>query len=368
MGGGLVGHEVEALAGGGPRGLDLGGVADERDRDGLAAGGRRPRPGQRLGGIPRQAVHVAHLEPALGAGLVDLDDEAHPVVHGHGQRLGAAHPAEPGRERDGAAQGPAEMLARRLGERLERALQDALGPDVDPRARGHLPVHHQAGPLELAEVVPGRPLADQVRVGDQHARRPLVGAQDPDRLAALDQERLVVGEGAQLTDDRIERVPAPRGSSRPAVDDEVVRVLGDLGIQVVHEHPERGFLGPAATGELGAAGRSDGTGAAHRTGSFDAVGGGDAVRLLRQTGDDLLAEAAFPRRLEGHEDGVVLERGVVRVRAAGARPDPGRMATDLRFRVALHAARLLAHGAHRNCRANPGRTRPRTCGAGDGRP
>ena len=37
-----------------------------------------------------------------------------------------------------------------------------------------------------------------------------------------------------------------------AVDDELVGALGDLGVEVVHQHPQRGFLGPALAGELAA--------------------------------------------------------------------------------------------------------------------
>ena len=55
--------------------------------------------------------------------------------------------------------------------------------------------------------------------------------------------------------------PRPRRAAGPAVDDEVVGVLGDLRVEVVHEHPERGFLRPAAAGQLGAARGADGTGA-----------------------------------------------------------------------------------------------------------
>ena len=40
------------------------------------------------------------------------------------------------------------------GERLVGALHDALRADVDPRARGHLPVHHEAGALQLVELLP----------------------------------------------------------------------------------------------------------------------------------------------------------------------------------------------------------------------
>ena len=259
VGGGLVGDDVEPLPDGRPGRLDLGGVADQRDADRLAVRGRGPRPGERLVRVAGQPVDVADVEPPPGARLVDLDDDGHAVVHGHRQRLGAAHPAQPRGQGHGPAEGAAEVLAGRLGERLVGALEDALGPDVDPGAGGHLPVHHQPASLEVAEVVPGRPLADEVRVGDEHARRPRMGPQDADRLARLDEQRLVVPERPQLADDRVEGGPRPRRPAGPAVDDEVVRVLGDLRIEVVHEHPERGFLLPAAAGQLAAAGGADRT-------------------------------------------------------------------------------------------------------------
>ena len=130
------------------------------------------------------------------------------LVHGHRERLRAAHAAQAGRQHDPAAQRAAEVLPRQLRERLVRALQDALGADVDPRAGRHLAVHRQALPLELAEVVPVGPFADQVRVRDEHARRPFVRAEHADRLARLDQQRLVVLEPAQLADDRVEALPS----------------------------------------------------------------------------------------------------------------------------------------------------------------
>ena len=84
-----------------------------------------------------------------------------------------------------------EALGRDGGERLVGALQDALGADVDPRAGGHLAVHRQAELLEAAELLPVGPVADQVGVGDQHARRPLVRAHHADRSPALHEQRLV---------------------------------------------------------------------------------------------------------------------------------------------------------------------------------
>ena len=78
--------------------------------------------------------------------------------------------------------------------------------------------------------------------------------EDADRLARLDEQRLVVGQVAQLADDGVERLPVARRLARPAVDDEIVGPLGDLGIEVVHEHPQRGFLLPAAARDLGSSG------------------------------------------------------------------------------------------------------------------
>ena len=206
----------------------------------------------------REPVHVADLVAPARARLVHLDRDADALVHRHRQRLGAAHPAEARGEHHAPAQRPAEVLAGELRERLVRALEDPLGADVDPGPRGHLAVHHQALPLEIPEDVPGRPLADEVGVGDQHPRRPLVRAEHGDRLAALDEQRLVVGEAAQLADDGVEGLPAAGRAAGAAVHDQLVRVLGHLRVEVVHQHPQHGLLLPAARGQDVAARGADG--------------------------------------------------------------------------------------------------------------
>ena len=96
-------------------------------------------------------------------------------------------------------------------EGLERALHDALRADVDPRAGGHLAVHHQAQRFQPAEFVPVGPAPHQVGIGDQHARRLVVRAKHAHRLARLDQQRLVVFEPAQRRDDRVIALPVARG-------------------------------------------------------------------------------------------------------------------------------------------------------------
>ena len=159
-------------------------------------------------------------------------------------------PPQPPVSGERAGEGAAEPLGGDGGERLVGALQDALGADVDPRAGGHLAVHGQAELLEPAELRPGRPVADQVGVGDQHPRRPLVGAQHADRLAGLHEHRLVVrAASVRVRTIASKRAPVAGGPAGAAVDDEVVGALGDLGVEVVLQHPQRRLGLPAPGGQ-----------------------------------------------------------------------------------------------------------------------
>src|SRR5207237_3752915 len=119
------------------------------------------------------------------------------------ERLRPAHPPEPGCE-DGPARKirRPEMAYARGRERLVRALEDSLGADVDPAPGGHLAVHRQSHRLEPAELVPRRPARNEERVRDQHAWCPRMRPKDADRLAALDEERLVLAQLEERTDDR----------------------------------------------------------------------------------------------------------------------------------------------------------------------
>ena len=92
----------------------------------------------------------------------------------------------------------AEAAAGDLGEALVGALHDALACRCRSTSR-RSSARTSSGPscLEPAELVPRRPVGHEVRVGDQHPRRPLVRAEDADRLARLHEQRLVVAERAQ---------------------------------------------------------------------------------------------------------------------------------------------------------------------------
>ena len=155
----LVGDDVglEALAQ--QLGEHLGGVRAHGRRDSARRSRfARTAARDRVGEVVGLLVEVARLEPAPDPVAVDLDAQRHALVHRHRQRLRAAHPAEPGGERDRPGQRAAEAPPRDLREALVGALHDALAADVDPGAGGHLAVHRQPEVLEPAELVPGRPL------------------------------------------------------------------------------------------------------------------------------------------------------------------------------------------------------------------
>ena len=186
-----------------------------------------------------------------------LDGDAMRAGHDRRERLRAAHAAEAGGEDPLAREVAAIMLAAHFGEGLVGALDDALRADVDPAAGGHLAVHHQPGAIELVELLPVRPFGDEVGVGDQHARRVGVGAEHADRLARLDQQGLVVLEPLERLDDLVEAFPVARGAADAAIDDQALRVLGDLVVEVVHQHPHRGLGRPAFGHDLAAAAGAD---------------------------------------------------------------------------------------------------------------
>ena len=251
---GLVGERVGPDAALEHLGQDLGGIAEQADAGRL---GRGADDLQRLVDAGRALVEVARLEALLDAAFLDLDGDAVRAGHHRGERLRAAHPAEAGGQDPFALEIAAIMLAAHLGEGLVGALDDALRADVDPAAGGHLAVHHQPLAIELVEHLPIGPFGHEVGVGDEHARRVLVGAEHADRLARLDEQGLVVLEPFERLDDLVEALPVARGAADPAIDDQALRVLGDLVVEVVHQHPHRGFGGPAFGHDLASAAGAD---------------------------------------------------------------------------------------------------------------
>ncbi len=128
------------------------------------------------------------------------------------------------------------MLAARFDEGLIGALDNALAADVDPAAGGHLAVHGQAFGVQFVKVFPGRPVWHQVGVGDQHARRVAVGFEYADRLAGLHQQGFVFFQRFQGFDNLVVAIPVACGAADAAVHHQLVWVLRNFRIEVVHQH------------------------------------------------------------------------------------------------------------------------------------
>ena len=225
----LVGHEVEVLAARRELRKDARRVREQSDRERSPLGCGAAHPVERVVERIRDLVQVARLEPPLDAARVDLDAEDRRTRHRRGERLRAAHPTEAGGEdRPAAEVRRAEVLLTCGRERLVRPLQDPLRPDVDPAPGGHLAEHRQPLRLEPAELVPGRPARHEERVRDEDTRRRLGRAEDGDRLAALDEERLVRAQPQERAHDVLQRLVASRRAPGPPVDHEPLRMLGDL--------------------------------------------------------------------------------------------------------------------------------------------
>jgi len=280
--GGLIGENIRHHVTAHQLGEHLGDVADEPDRMGAVLCLRGEHFVERFIQVRAQLVAVSGFHSPFDASGVDLHAQECPAGHRCGQRLRSAHLAKARSQHKSSLQGAVEVLARALGERLERALQDSLRADVDPGARRHLAIHREAHLLQAAKLVPVRPAGDEVRVGDQHAGGLRMGAENTDRLATLNEQGLVILQPLQRLYDRVVAVPVSGGLARAAVHDELVRIFGHLRIQVVHEHAQGALLLPALAVEVGAGWGVDGS----RWGSRHGTRGGrcgecDSAKKLR---------------------------------------------------------------------------------------
>src|SRR3546814_19763838 len=99
----------------------------------------------------RSFVNVAGTQAHIDAFLLAFDVEAAGAGQARGQRLGAAHAAEPGGEDPSPFEAAAVMLAAHLAEGLVGAPHGALAADGDPAARGSLALPHKSGRASCGE-------------------------------------------------------------------------------------------------------------------------------------------------------------------------------------------------------------------------
>ena len=202
-------------------------------------------------------VHIACAKTEIDAIRVAFDRKAAGPCHYRGQRLCAAHAAQPSGQDPSAFKIASVMLATSLGEGLVSALHNPLCANINPRAGGHLAVHHQALLIELIEMIPIRPVRHDVRVGDQNTRRICMGLHDGNRLTRLHDQRLVRFEVFQTRNHPVEIIPCPCRPPDAAIDHKFMRILSHFRMQIVHQHAHRSLGEPAFRRDLGACWRID---------------------------------------------------------------------------------------------------------------
>ena len=78
-----------------------------------------------------------------------------------------------------------------------------------------------------------------------------MGLHHPDRAAGLDEHGLVLRQRRRSTHHGVVRPPVPGCAAGAAVHDKIIGPFGVLGIEVVHQHPQRSLGGPGACGQCG---------------------------------------------------------------------------------------------------------------------
>ena len=126
----------------------------------------------------------------------------------------------------------------------------------------------------MLPVCPGR---HKIRICNENPGCIDVRAKDACRAAGLNQQRLIVFELAQTTNDRIVRFPVTRRLANATVHNEVLRALGNVGIEIIHEHAQWRFGQPALGVQFRAGRRSYHAWLVHRCKFSSCTTSGDVV-------------------------------------------------------------------------------------------
>ena len=248
---GLVGDDIGLHAAPHQFGENIRRVADQAHGFRLTRLGPAVDHLKRLIKVACDLIKVSRALAELCPGLVAFHGQTARPGKDRRQRLRAPHAAKSPGQDPPTRQIAVVMLPSGLGKGLERALHDTLSADIDPRPGGHLAVHHQALAIELAEMIPVGPVRHEVGIGDQNPGRIRVGLEHTHRLARLHQQGLVRLQPFQRGDDLVEILPRPRRAPDAAINDQFMRVLGHVGVQVVHQHPHRRLGDPMLGTDLG---------------------------------------------------------------------------------------------------------------------
>ena len=251
MGRGLVGDDIGHDAAPVDLGVNFGSIAHQTNRGGALVSDRLLYHLQRGIEVRRDGFEIADLLALAGAFGIDIDTEDRRPRHAPGQRLRPAHAAEPGRQDEAPRQAAVEAVLGDAHENLIGALNDALAADVLPGARRQPAPADQPLFLQLIEHLGLGPLPDNVAIGHDHQRRLGVGFEQANRLAGLDDQRLILVHPEQGFDNGLVARPIARRLAERGINDQLIGVFADT--QNIFQQAQQRLLPPPLGAQLRAA-------------------------------------------------------------------------------------------------------------------
>src|ERR1700737_2589303 len=95
----------------------------------------------------------------------------------------------------------------------------------------------------------------EIGIAEQYARRIFVSAKDGHGFSRLHEQGFIRAKILERANDGMKTFPISRHFSSAAIDDQIVRFFSNLWIEIIHQHPQRGFLLPPLAADFGSAGR-----------------------------------------------------------------------------------------------------------------
>ncbi|KAF5078551.1 hypothetical protein DSECCO2_139590 [anaerobic digester metagenome] len=191
---------------------------------------------QAVGLFADPALRIAGHDP----GLIHFGDDGHSAGDLGGLALCAGHAAQTGGDEQASRQipilGNAQFQAARAQQGVERAVDNALRPDVHPAAGGHLPIVGNTQRRRAVEVLLVVKRTDHQAVGDNAPGRTLVAVEQAQRVAAHDHQRLLICQDLQILFNQAVLHPVLADLPRFAIGHQLVGIQRHVEIEVILDH------------------------------------------------------------------------------------------------------------------------------------
>src|SRR5690606_28567934 len=129
----------------------------------------------------RHFINVFSFKPLFDPRRINVNTKKTGTSNHSGKRLRPTHSTKASRKDPLTSKVARKMLPPTSSKCFVSPLQNSLSTNINPRARCHLPIHHQALFLELIKNLPSSPLGNQIRISNQNPRSIQMRFKNPNR-------------------------------------------------------------------------------------------------------------------------------------------------------------------------------------------